>query len=520
MQVNRSNFDSIVGELKEILRTCEFYSVDQEMTGISVPDGVSESPLASLAEVYPSKRAAALRYNAFQIGICTFHRENESTPTYTVRPFNFWLCNRGQSNADVTLNMSAVSFLLNNRMDFQQWLRDGLPYANDSTASSVRRSRELVHTNALNVEDREWVDAAFEKIAAWHRTNESPTWEGTLGHVSHAADVALFHKLYAADVFVQAEPDLLSNTPPWKRQTTKIQRCESADNQRCLARARDSANRSAAHCLGFREVWETLIELKGKPQLGHNYSSDLMFLEAMHGAGLPASFDAFCDQVHDHFPRIYDTKSLAASIDIGVQLISTSLEPLFNALEQLADRPFTLKFPLGFESYSPSVVKAACGGNAAVAHQGAYDAYMTGVVFLHYSLRFPSQTRELENIISVFGSAYQTVLGRAGGDRARILPGKFFVLETPVLVGKAAVDVALRTDEERKMSESERRKFPPPFSIWACPESHRVFVLHLKPGHEFRRDRIPEDVNVTPLEQWSSLSLPSWKRTRAEAGSS
>ena len=532
MQVCRANFDAVLPELKELLRTCDFYAIDQEMTGISVPTSEgTESPLATLEQVYPAKRAAAQRYNGFQIGICTYHTEASAggKPVFAARPFNFWLCNRGNSADDVQLSMSAIEFLLGNSMDFQYWLREGLSYANDAKVDRLSTSMAV---DAASVKQRatadelEWADAAFERVSAWYK-NAPVQDDGTpapltadFTHLSATADAALFYRLQDGGVNVNAVPDLLARVPAWKRSATTFTRAESTDaNATAHTRAVNAAADNIRRSLGFREVWDVLVELKGKPQLGHNYSSDLMFLEAMHGAALPETFGGFLETVHSHFPRIVDTKTLAAHISVGAPFVSTSLEPLYQALEGLPDTPFSIRLPLGFESYSPAVIrKAPRGSQLAVAHQGAYDAFMTGVVYLHFLLREPERTAKLENLVSVFGSAFTFRLGSAASNAEEILPGAFYVLKRPPLLGRRQIDASLRTEEELGLSDIERRKTPAPFALWSCPESSWLFVLHLKPGNEDRVEKLPPGVVATPLQRWLSEGAPKGaKMARAEA---
>ena len=93
VEVTRCNADVILDRFRQCVAECECYAVDQEMTGISIA-GVKEHAGMDLSELYPPRRAAATRYNAFQFGVALFTRvpsgqSEEETPTYIVRPFNF-----------------------------------------------------------------------------------------------------------------------------------------------------------------------------------------------------------------------------------------------------------------------------------------------------------------------------------------------------------------------------------------------------------------------------------------------
>jgi hypothetical protein len=196
--------------------------------------------------------------------------------------------------------------------------------------------------------------------------------------------------------------------------------------------------------LGFRSLFAQLVRRGDKPLIGHNFSSDLMFFLDGHDAWLTpdVTYASFKQRVHELFPTIYDTKVLAHALSTK-KLENTALEQLYESLQQhsaahFANTPqtgspamlsgplpvqtpnnnFDVVLPLGFESYHAQVIArskqlsaaggAGGGGVAAVAHQGAFDAYMTGIVFLHYTDRYGHDVvkERFENIVAVFGSIW------------------------------------------------------------------------------------------------------------------
>eukprot|EP00758_Cryptobia_borreli_P003904 Tbor_TRINITY_DN4055_c0_g1::TRINITY_DN4055_c0_g1_i1::g.11695::m.11695/K01148/PARN, PNLDC1; poly(A)-specific ribonuclease len=161
--------------------------------------------------------------------------------------------------------------------------------------------------------------------------------------------------------------------------------------------------RKALDSLGFFPFFDALVASK-KPHLGHNYYSDLLFMFDHHHRDLPNSLQEFKSHVSECFPLVYDTKILAEMMPIT---IDTSLEPLYMNLEEMvkslnctspshsSPSDNFISFPEGYEFGS------------ATAHQGAYDAFMTGMVFLYfhqlYTHRYVSY---FSNLISCYGVRY------------------------------------------------------------------------------------------------------------------
>nr|XP_054775698.1 pre-piRNA 3'-exonuclease trimmer-like [Lytechinus pictus] len=146
------------------------------------------------------------------------------------------------------------------------------------------------------------------------------------------------------------------------------------------------ANRIVDKLLGFTEVFRALVESK-KPIIGHNLLTDLMlFYEKFHRP-LPRSYSSFKAQLHELFPKVFDTKYLSYEmrknlIDAGLPVQNTSLGCL---LENLSSKKGTL-----IVLHSPHIFhgerfdKYVDGG---VLHEAGYDAYAAGYVFMrlaHY----------------------------------------------------------------------------------------------------------------------------------------
>lgn len=419
MEVTNTNFSLIVEEFLELLKTCEFYAVDQEMTGITcddVPDGIT----LDLGESYAAKRIPACRYTAFQIGIALFHKRT-GDQGYFARPFNFYL----RGSADVQLSMSAIDFLAANHMNFQKWLCEGIHYCTaKAEAEEMERFFPQKPSN-LSEEDQEWVASKLEEIKKWYNGTDEQL-KLTEPHRNVVCDIALHHELLASGVEVTVWPRFDCRIPTWKRESTTITRgFDETKDEEDILRRRTAVSRR----IGFRTVFKALVESK-KPMIGHNYFSDLLFLLNQHEVELPLSLGEFKQHVHSLFGVIVDTKVLARSMPEGMKTFaSDALEPLFIELGKRGATDKNLikvALPMGFESYDKRVVAA---GKSTGAHCAAYDAYMTGWAYLQLRAQLTEEhVQKWYNHIAVFGSVFWMGLGENDDIYGNCAP---FVVEMP-----------------------------------------------------------------------------------------
>lgn len=537
MDVVHSNFAAACDDVIQLIRTCDFYAMDQEMTGIECKDN-TVSPIADPREVYASKRAAAVTYNAFQVGLCLFHK-TPGTNEFTARPFNFWLRQRGKHARDVTLNADAVDFLISHGMNFQKWLAEGVTFVNAERANAERKWSSTDVEGDLSDDDAKWLERAKAHIAAW--SSETEETELPDVSVSVTADLCLHQHLRTHHTHIIAEPALHHRLTPSKPRRTKLRRV-SADAA-AAHWAADAARREQRlnDALGFRRVFEALLARKDACMVGHHFSSDLMFFLNQFEVGLPLCYSAFKGLVHDCFPKVADTKVLATCLPPSdKQFQNSSLGPLFDELEA-GGRKFGVRLPLGFESYAADVIVRAkrTGGTNAAAHQGAFDAYMTGVVYLHFIEKYGRDAVDaLENDIAVFGMPYFMGLGKKQDHAAHCAA---FHVATPSRVFREDIEALIMTDEELAARKDRpagmrapRADQRPPWSVWSVDKACVLVVLRPPPADngaavleraKARQAALPDEhgakaVVWTPLALWaragSEGDAPAGKRHFAE----
>ena len=128
----------------------------------------------------------------------------------------------------------------------------------------------------------------------------------------------------------------------------------------------------------FNELGVSLILsiiLKTKvPIVLHNCLFDIGFLYTHFIDSLALTLNEFKNDVTTLFPNIYDTKSISKNIDVAV-LKRLNLEGLYATCMHSNLFKNLVRFSLDDRFFSYN--------NGEKAHEAGFDAYMTGVIFLH-----------------------------------------------------------------------------------------------------------------------------------------
>lgn len=431
MQVNRVNFPATLPHFLELLKTCDFYAFDEEMTGITIP-GKEENMACTPEESYEIKRSVASRYSMIQVGICLFHqigKSDTSSPVkYVARPFNFSIfpdeIPRGIGERDdVVLSSSAISFLRKNRMNFQTWVYEGISLCNEEQSVSLREWQEnekeaklrpytLPAELKLSEKETEWISNAV-KLAKKMQDDYRTAQKEQTDYVKES-----FLPTQPSQLVQQTLEGMLKKEAPhiaftgWKSGPCylKILTEEEKKKQDQLSVLMDRRNYCDA--IGFRLVFEALVS-SSKPCVGHNCFADILFLMSSLDKALPKTLIEWKKRVHDLFPLIYDTKYLSTRSELctGELLQSNYLGGLFK-LYGLQSDEVHVELPLGFQAYDTITLMGQKNHLSAknLDHEAGYDALMTGVVFLNLIHRAGFCLRTIPhrcaNKVALFGSLF------------------------------------------------------------------------------------------------------------------
>ncbi|XQJ32115.1 poly(A)-specific ribonuclease PARN, putative [Leishmania guyanensis] len=393
MDITRFNQLVALPDFAREVEKCEFFAIDQEMTGVDVP-GIPTQFGAPPEAVYHAKRIAVETYNAFQIGIALFRKTENNV--YEVRPYNFYLLN---DSGDLRLALPAVSFLAANRMNFQMWLTAGLPFCNAQEELDYEKQITTLFTDEV---EQEISNDLVKAIDEWIPTASAPLVKELSCSLNLAQRLQAFlsHR-YDSRIVINydGKPYLAQKI---KFTLTKLSKAEwiSEKEKRRLRCERDRARQ-----LGFRQFWKILLKSR-KPIVGHNFMQDIMFMIHMHETPLPVDYLEFKKLLQHTLPTIYDTKTMATKLMGDNAFQVTHLESLYQECRRragLSTDEFTLQYrlPPGFYNYNDYA-----GKQQSKAHEAAYDAYMTGITFLLLHKLYPDAFSEVKNVISAFGSAY------------------------------------------------------------------------------------------------------------------
>lgn len=366
MDVVQSNFEEVVALLEATLPRTEFISVDCEMTGIR---GRPEMWLDSPQHRYGKLKFIASKYRLIQVGVALFYREAEELK---VLPLNFYVFPR-DPNANIVLEVGAVAFNRRNDMDFNKWIYEGIhyidEYAEDMLHTRVYGADNSTEITLIRQSDIEMFREINAKVHRWLESDETEL---------ELTSLNAFHRKYFYQRVVKDFPNITSETCGDSKCPVLKLKKESAESQAELKEERQRLRMQEA--LGFRRVFKLLITAK-KPLLGHNLLVDLLFIYSSFQGKLPAELPDFQAMVHADFPEIYDTRHMYLSIPGFRQQHETertggSLTEIHNYLKQTVQVKLTLA--AGCERYT-----------GAKAHEAAYDAYITGEVFLMLKTLIP-----------------------------------------------------------------------------------------------------------------------------------
>ncbi|GET88711.1 poly(A)-specific ribonuclease PARN, putative [Leishmania tarentolae] len=506
MQVRRDNFPAVFPHFQELLRTCDFYAIDEEMTGIGVPE-VTETITFAPSETYHAKRLAASRYSIIQVGVCLFHRVPVSSsagvagagtpalPRYTAYPFNFLLFPQFADDytveeraGDVVVSPSALAFLRRHGMDFQRWVYDGMAFCDASREAALRArlateaaeaaaqpetTAERLFTDAENAwlkEARQTAQALVQRVEAAWAAAAAEARQQKAGRVPFLSSMAVEGGKEAV-LPVQAsraareqlELELARECP---QLSVRSRRAGSSGYVVTLVvlspeelskhawRRAQKERRQLLDAVGFRLVFKELVKSR-KPCVGHNCFADWLFLMSAMDGALPEQLPQWKARARELFPCMWDTRYLASRRDLfpNGRFGSISLGSLYETY--LGASPHcAIELPLGFEGYDPVALLGRGGGDAA--HEAGYDALMTGTVLLNllgeagYTLE--TAPAELSQKLALFRSLYAVDLGSDTADEYMATEAGVLDLEHAATMKPHHIESFLATQDVAEVS--------------------------------------------------------------------
>ena len=408
MNVTKANFDYVAAEIKALLPSAAFVAIDEEMSGISFEDhnpyNVSDVP----AKRYDKMREVASWYSIIEFGMALFHEKEcvgdmpPGSTNYEAHVYNFHLF---PESGLVNMEVSAVAFNTEHNMDWNAWIRDGIPYVSRKQAKVLKekmlakddtkaREKQRARRSPLVLTKQSDIDAtgkAVDALKAWLEDDDKK--EETEFELIEAN---AYVRRFMFDKIEEEFPDLITEsraTPVKNLSKMFVLRLSEAGKKERMLTLRREKEAEYLKKIGFLRIWSALVDAK-KPLVGHAISYDLLFALSHFDGPLPKSYPFLKARVHELFPLLFDTKFLVTveafkykQEDAGAGSVR---EPRFGgrglaALHKvLADETKAAK-----DEAKPIVeVTFAAGHDLYPAdcnafHEAGFDAYITGCVFAH-----------------------------------------------------------------------------------------------------------------------------------------
>eukprot|EP00930_Biecheleria_cincta_P054952 TRINITY_DN41328_c0_g1_i1.p1 TRINITY_DN41328_c0_g1~~TRINITY_DN41328_c0_g1_i1.p1 ORF type:complete len:605 (+),score=133.46 TRINITY_DN41328_c0_g1_i1:63-1817(+) len=410
MNVTKDNFKEVAEQIEALLPTAAFVSFDEEMTGVSIAgqsDRIEDTP----AERYSKMRNVASRYAIIQFGLAIFHKKQcdagGDCETYEAHAYNFYVF---PESGPVNMDASGIHFNSNHGMDWNKWMREGIPFVNQEAAKKLKeticpddanpgvqkKDETKVATRSpmtlTKDADIETTKSAIAALRAW-LADDAKREETEFEVITTNAYLRRFmHETLAADfptLTVESRPTATRGiSTMFALRLTEAQQSERA------AKIRQEKEAEFERKLGFTKIFNALAKAR-KPVVGHAVMYDLLFALSHFQGLLPESYSKFKELVQDLFPLLFDTQLLVKSepfkykpqpkdADPGSNKIhrfgSMALGQVFKVFEDeaVAARAagkgrIEIKLAEGHDRYGPD--------KAAAFHEAGYDAYITGCVF-------------------------------------------------------------------------------------------------------------------------------------------
>ena len=374
MEVTRDNFEQVADEIKSLLPTAEFYAIDEEMTGIMLDKSTAPHMGDTVELRYEKMRRVTQEFNLMQVGICLYHRHSEEGEAagLVARPYNFFVLPDAKSSCGkLRMHISTAEFHNSNGMDYNKWLRKGVPFLSqaeldaqigaieDTLADGPRPDHQRVQLT--READKAFVAATLQGITEWVAVGDGG--EHVLPECNAFLRRALYEAVGADHPDLAIESRVVDPDMPHKKRLVVLQ---LSDEERAARRAEKrrlkvEALRARA---GFLRVFEMLVASR-KPLVGHNLTYDLMFLYSHLHAPLPPTLAEYKAGCHELFPLVWDTKLCSVASGVFNDTMLASL----HASCVSSDGVPAVRLADGFTAY-------ASGERC---HEAGYDAYITGV---------------------------------------------------------------------------------------------------------------------------------------------
>lgn len=389
MDVTKHNFVDILQSIQDLIRDCDFIAFDLEMSGISL----DKPQVSDSSEMRYSKLSrAASSFLVIQMGICFFTKTSDDT--FAVHPFNFHLFpgdGSGVGRKTFLSSCSSLSFLAEHGMDFNKWVRDGIPFISKGDEQYFRdrfmhQKKDSWRSKKISLKDDSELGKVHELMEGFDDWVQSEQTEFTFKPCNPYFRRYIYEDVQARFPDISMESKVSSEDPEKYIVASKLSEDEKVEREAEAAQVKEKQLRER---MGFRNLFVQLMESR-KPMVGHNCLMDLMFMYNAFHLPLPDTFVEFKQQLLQCFPAIYDTKLMAQQkshqkADGATFFSKTALGQLFETVKTEASQTSQTVFPnlprLSFHFSEES--QNYLSNSSEAFHDAGFDAFITGFIFAH-----------------------------------------------------------------------------------------------------------------------------------------
>lgn len=161
MDVTKSNFSKVLVEFKNLITECDFIAIDSEFTGLSK----KASEIEDYEEYYCNLKNCVQQFQIIQVGISLFKKIRDDK--YDYYSYNFYIypsktpflpndCRERYFQCQ----SSSLEFLIENGLDFNKVIRDGISYIPLSLGDIVdlrirNKINETISSHYIDIEGKE-----------------------------------------------------------------------------------------------------------------------------------------------------------------------------------------------------------------------------------------------------------------------------------------------------------------------------------------------------------------------------
>ncbi|XP_058054289.1 poly(A)-specific ribonuclease PARN-like [Anopheles bellator] len=402
MEVTTKNFAEQLPAILEAIQNASFFAFDCEFTGLASDRLIF--PFDTPEEVYQKTIEASPHYIIVQFGLCAFRVEpaSEGSPRLTYKCYNFYCYPKNRTSV-FSCQGESLRFLADHGFDFNKLFREGLSFANEAEAERLRsdlKERQATRAAALQAaadgnpegaesevnmvpvpaEHQEQIDETAAKIEAFLKSDDAELIVDNRNGFQRKLIYQMIEHRFQQQV--STSTITLENN----HKCIKVERKRSPEQEKAFEEKRIAQeNEELQNTIGLSLVLQELSKAR-KLVIGHNILLDLLYTIRQFFKPLPTDYKEFKKLTKEIFPLLLDTKYLCTNAEIKVNVNSSILAHVYEAVS---------KEPFSIPTVTSELPNHQYTGEDQKQHEAGYDAYLTGLCFLGLVSRFKV---DLENL--------------------------------------------------------------------------------------------------------------------------